>query len=128
MGGLIVGMYTELEYKLELRSDEHLLELLHWLKFPWVSEDGYDCKPYPEFFANHKFFSKGRKWWFRHMSIYELESSILIEGSAELKDYENQIDNLFDMIKPFIIEGYYKSLYEEDWEWEHYIKQESDYE
>lgn len=119
-----MGMYTKLEYSLTLKNNDNLLELLNWLKEPYESEDSYSYKSFPEYYSHHKFFSFGRKGWFSDLTFKMKDDIICVKGCAELKNYEGQIENLFEMLKPDIINGYYKSRYEESWSWYYHTEGE----
>jgi len=113
-----MGMYTELKYDLVLQKDTNLIELIEWLKEPHSESEHFTYKIYPPHFKDYKFFNNGRKGWFTSVQMIEAEDDLLhVKGTAELKNYESQIENLFEMFEPYIISGEYKSLYEEFDEW-----------
>jgi len=110
-----MGMYTELKVDLVLQGvSEQDLELFDWLQDPYKSVESFDYKVYPVKYKDSEFFSCGRKSWFTGLSLSEVEDNLFtLKGGAELKNYESQIENLYEMIEHLVLHGSYKSLYEE---------------
>jgi hypothetical protein len=117
-----MGMYTKLKYSLLLKElDAEGVELLEWLQKPYI-EGSVEYKPFPSKYTNYAFFSKGRKGWFTDLQFTKLKEDYTVKGWAELKNYESQIGNLFEMLAPLIVSGEYHSLYEEFDTWYDHIK------
>jgi hypothetical protein len=118
-----MGMYTKLKYSLLLKElDAEDIELLEWLQKPYI-EGSVGYKPFPSSkYMNYTFFSKGRKGWFTDSQFTKLKEGYTVNGEAELKNYDFQIQNLFEMLSPLIVSGEYLSLYEEFDTWHDHIK------
>lgn len=100
-----MGMYTELRADLRLKHGTTTQYLLDWLA-------DNDCE-LPSQIRSYDFFSCSRKNWFhiKHGPC-ETNEGVQVSIRAELKNYESEIEKLYEIIKPLYISGTYHSLYE----------------
>lgn len=117
-----MGMYTKLDCDLVLQGlGKEDLELFVWLENPYKEDEKFPYKDFPQKYKDSTFFSKGRKSWFTDLKLERCEVGYTLKGSAELKNYESQIENLYLMIEPLVLSGTYKSLYEDCMDWYDHI-------
>lgn len=105
-----MGMYTQLDAQLKLKNCEEIQELLFWA----MSE--YDDSVINKL-AGFEFFKEQRRHWFNFNIVKEDSECVEVTIESELKNYEQEIQKLLVVLKPHIIEGHYKSLYEEHIVW-----------
>lgn len=130
-----MGRYTELKFDVKLKQDtpENVVNILKRVinerdlghdKALFSKEDVFK----PE--LNHPFF-KCERWYMLFLStnfghemqggrFYEENGRWIINLHTEFKNYDSEIDNFFDWIKPFIVGrkkkqyvGYYRGEYAE---------------
>lgn len=100
-----MGMYTQLDAQLKLKNCEETGELLLW------ALSDYDNIIINKL-SSFAFFEEERRYWFHFNIIDKTKEYTEVTIHADLKNYEQEIQKLLDILKPLIIDGYYKSLYE----------------
>lgn len=110
-----MGMYTELVCAFELKNEtpNEILEILKYMTESFDSQDEIENLP------NHKLFEDGSRWRFMLRSdsyyfdgttnsflkvdyLYPEKPSYYLNVRCNLKNYNDEIENFIDWLKPYI--------------------------
>lgn len=108
-----MGMYTQLDAQLKLKNCEETEELLLWAH-------DYDDNVINRL-SNFSFFKEDRRVWFHFSTVGKTSEYTEVTIHADLKNYEQEIQKLLDVLKPLIIDGHYKTLYESHELWFYHL-------